>query len=341
MKRMILTTAAAAVCVLMMTGCGSVRGKSAVREAVPVRVVSIETTAGVGARSYVGTVRPSKSAVLSCGYPGTLVMMAVSEGDPVRKGDTIAVVESQTVKSTWQMAHATLRQAEDGYERLTQVHGTGSVADVKMVEIQTQLSKARAGAEAADKALEDCIVKAPFDGVVGEVFAEEGVDVSPAEPVVRLLDISAVEVEISVPEGEISSFAKGDAALVTVPALADRTFAARLGTKGMVASPLSHSYRCTLDPSESVPDLMPGMVCKVAFMDESKGVVIPASVVRTDTEGRYVWIVEGDLVRKRHVTLGGFSGTGVIVLDGLSEGEKVITEGVQKVSGGMKVRIVE
>ena len=263
--------------------------------------------------------------------------MNVSEGDFVRKGDVVAVVESQTVKSTWEMAHASLRQAEDGYSRLMQVHGKGGVADVKMVEVETQLSKARASAAAADKALEDCRIKAPFDGVVGDVSAEQGVEVSAMAPLVRLLDISSVEVKISVPESEIAGMSINDRAVVSVPALGEIRFPAVLESKGVSASPVSHTYACSMAPEAKVPGLMPGMVCKVTFEDESHAVCVPASVIRTDSDGRYVWVVEDGRVEKRHISSGGFSGKDVVVTSGLAEGDAVICEGIQKVSSGMYV----
>lgn len=326
---------------LLLGGC---RGKTDGRhgnEPVPVKVMQVENVSGVGASSYVGTVSPAKSTVLSCSYGGTLVSLRVSEGDRVRQGDTVCVVESQSVKSAWKLAHATLQQAEDGYRRLSMVHGSGSVADVKMVEMETQLSKARASAEAADKALADCTVKAPYDGVVGEVFVDQGVDISPVAPLVRILDISSVEIEISVPESEYSSHLEGDVATVSVPALDGMTFAARLRTRGLTASPVSHSYHFVLDPVSKVEGLMPGMVCKVVFEDSEQGIVIPASVVRTDVDGRYVWTVSDGKVKKVHVVPGGFSGDGVVIESGLSAGDRLIVEGAQKVSGGMSVREID
>lgn len=337
---MIPISAAVAVMALL-AGCKGKTDKAPGNEPVPVRVMQVEDVPGVGFRTYVGTVAPSKSSVLSSSYGGTLLTLRVSEGDKVMQGDTIGVVESQSVQSAWKLAHATLQQAEDGYRRVSQVHGSGSVADVKMVEIETQLSKARASAEAADKALEDCTVKAPYDGVVGDVFTEQGVELSPMTPLIRLLDISSVKIEISVPEGEYSAHAEGDVASVSVPALDGRTFTARLRTKGLTASAVSHAYRFVLEPVGQIAGLMPGMVCNVAFETSGTGIVIPASVVRTDATGRYVWTVQDGKVRKTYVVQDGFSGDGVVIASGLSSGDKVIVEGVQKVSGGMSVREIE
>ena len=339
MKRKILSPAIF-LPVLLLSACAG-RSGTEHHNPVPVRVVPVEKIADAASRNYVGTVRPAKSVVLSCPYSGTLVSLLADEGEEVKKGDTIAVVESPAVRSTWKMAHAALEQAEDGYSRLMQVHESGSVPDVKAVEVKTQLDRARASAEAADSALAGCTVRAPFDGVLGDVFAEEGVDLSPAEPLVRLLDISAVEIEIPVPEGEVGSLYSGQIARVSVPALSGLGFEATLVAKGLVASPVSHSYMCRLDPASAVQGLMPGMVCKVSFPDGGEGIVVPASAVRTDESGRYVWTVSENRVLKKYITVGGFSGRGVLVASGLSEGDLLITEGVQKVSGGMSVTVVE
>lgn len=342
MDRMILKTAAAVFLAMSVAGCAETDKAEDRHEAIPVKAISVGKQSGTGIRTYVGTVSPVKSAVISGNYPGTVVRIPVSQGDFVKKGELIAEIYSQSIVSSREMAHATLKQAEDGYARLSQVHGSGSVADVKMVEIETQLSKARAAAEAADKALEDCMIKAPFDGVIGETFIEQGVEVTAAAPIARLLDISSVEISFQVPENEISSIGKGSRFTVTVPAAGDMGFQASFKSKGIVASPFSHSYSCTAVPEARTPGLMPGMVCKISTAGTgTEGIVIPASVIRTDMEGRYVWLAEGQTVEKRYVTTGGFSGKGVIILEGLSEGDQVISEGIQKVSSGMKVRVIE
>lgn len=337
MPAAILAAAAA-----IIAGCSSGGEKGGQTEAIPVKTLTLQPTDGLSGRNYVGTVEASKTAVLSCSYSGTLKELWADVGDIVRKGDTIAVIESQNVISAKQMADAVLAQAEDGYRRLSQVHESGSVADVKMVEVRTQLDRARASAQAAQKALDDCTVKAPFDGVIGEVFAEQGVEMNAIEPLIRLMDISSVEIGFSVPEKEIGSISPGDRFSVEVPAMGGQGFQATVKSKGISASRLSHSYECTLSPSVPVKGLMPGMVCKVYDRtQEGSSIVIPASVVRTDGTGRYVWTVTPEnTVEKRYITAGGFSGKGIVVDSGLEEGDRVITEGTQKVSGGMKVKVI-
>ena len=306
-------------------------------------MMEITKTENAGTRSYVGTASAAKSAYLFCRYPGRLVRLHVEKGDFVQAGDVIAEVESQSVISSWQISRSMLEQAEDGYRRARQVYDAGSMPDVKMVEVETKLAQARASADAAEAAMEDCRIKAPFSGVIGEVFVSEGVELDVIDRLVQLLDISTVEIDFPVPEKELSEIRTGEEAHVSVPALGGKNIPVRVKNKGITASPLSHTYECIMVLDRHCPALKPGMVCKV-FMDTdaAEGFVIPASVVRTDGSGRYVWTVsDAGIVCKTHVSVSGFSGEGVVVGSGLSQGDRIISEGMQKVCTGMKVKTTE
>lgn len=339
MKKLIFVMAVLPVA----AGCGSrISGTSeSEREPVSVKVLEVSgTEASAYTLSYVGTAKAARTAVISSRHSGTLVSLNVRQGEKVSKGQVIAVIESQNVKSSYEMTRATLEQAEDGYRRAQQVYGTGSISDVKMVEVTTQLNQAKAAAAASEKALEDCTIKAPFDAYVSDVLADEGTEVDMFGGIARLMDISEVEVHFSVPETELGKLSCGDEVTIDIAATGATGIRGRVSSIGISASPLSHSYDCTVTPGERAAGLMPGMVCKI-FIDKDRlsGAVIPASVLQTGTEGRYLWVVEDGIVRKRIVKVGGFSGKGVLILDGLEEGDLVIVEGYRKVSSGMKVRI--
>ena len=326
--------------IVLLTSCA---GKTISRKTSEIPVKTIDVTFGeaCNTKSYVGVAEESKSTRISCKYPGQLVSLNVRKGDYVKAGSVIAVISSQTVQTTKQIADATLRQALDGYDRISKLHDSGSIADVKMIEIETQLAKAKAAAESADKAIEECSVKAPYSGVIGEVYVDEGVELSLLQDIVKIMDISSMEIHFSVPENELQMVSKGSPVSLDIPALGMERVDAAITSKGIAASPLSHTYKCSLKTKSPVSGLMPGMVCKV-YLGDSKGdaAIIPASTIRTDSQGRYVWTVKENIVHKTYVTPEGYSGQGVIIREGLSNGDKIITEGVQKVCSGMKVKIV-
>jgi len=319
--------------------CGP-RVKPAHTEPVTVKVVRVQARTEFQEASYVGRVEPVGSTTLLAPYSGTLVEFNVKEGQRVSKGQVLARVYSESVKAAYDAAKASLNQAQDGFDRLQKLKDGGAVAEVKIVEVETQLSQAKSAVNAARKAVEDGQVKAPFSGVAAGVQVQKGVQVTALQPLVQVLDNAGFNIHFPVPEAEMPRL-KTDAALeVEVPALG-KTFQARLTTKGVVASALSHSYDC-VGYVQKDPSLLPGMVCKVRVkVPGSTRILVPASALKVGEQGRYAWCVEDGRVVRKSITVGGYSGRNVVVEDGLAEGDFLIVEGARKVSTGMKVKMVE
>lgn len=328
----------------LICGCGENKKDVVVQKTngVTVKVLRTEKAYNTQVRSYVGEARASRSVVLTAPFPGTLEKLSVSVGDKVKSGKSIAKINSESVKNSYDMSMATLRQAEDGYSRILKVQQGGGVPEVKVVEVETGLAKARAAAESAKHALASCDIKAPFAGTVSEVFQHKGTEVSLAAPLVRIVDEKSVEINFPVPESELSTVQVGEKAVVDIPALGLEDLPATVHSKGVEADKLSHTYNCTLTLTGHADGLMSGMVCKVRLEgDTQDGFVVPADLVQTDRNGRYVWVVKDGVVEKRYVQIGAFSGRGVVVTEGLDDADMVISEGFQKVSTGMKVNVTE
>ena len=330
--------------VLMAVSCADRKNRKAtVKELACVGVMTVEPMGSQYYNVYVGEIDASGSAVISTNHSGTLDAINVQQGTKVKKGDVLAEVTSKNVIASYEISHATLKQAEDGYERVKKVHQSGTVADVKMVEIETQLAKARAAAKSSEQSLEECKIKAPFDGTVSEVLVEKGVHVGPGAPVLKLVDLSTIKIAIPVPEAEIGRIKIGQKALIDVPALNMTGIKAHVELKGVTAAFPSHTYKCTLVLDEKQTQLYPGMVCKVRLSEVSDAlrIRIPASAVEMDSNGRFVWTVKDGVVGRKYVTVDGYQEQGVIVSAGLEPGDKVVVKGAAKVSTGMKVNSVE
>lgn len=333
------------VCLALIAVSCADRGNRKVIEKEPINVgvLTVTPMSSQYYNVYVGEINASGSAVISTNHSGILKAINVQQGTHVNRGDVLAEVISKNVQASYDISHASLRQAEDGYERVKKVHESGTVPDVKLVEIETQLEKARAAAKSAEESLEECRIKAPFNGTVSEVFVEQGIQVNPGTAILKLVDLSTIEVSIPVPEGEIGRIKIGQKALIDVPALDITGIEAHVELKGVTAASPSHTYRCTLVPEKKQTNLYPGMVCKVRLSEvaESLRIRIPASAVEMDSNGRFVWVVNDGVVGRKYVTVDGYQEQGVIISSGLEPGDKVIVKGSAKVSTGMKVNSVE
>lgn len=310
---------------------------------VRVKVVAVAPANSICRNTYMGEAVPAREVTLAAPYPGTLKSLNVSKGSIVNGNDVLAVLSSQQVESAYSIAKADLDQARDAMDRINKVYNSGSVTEVQLKDIQTKLDKALATMASAEKAVEDCSIKAPYRGVVSEIYPSGGEDLNAGEKIMKVTDISDLKLEISVHENEIGSIRTGMTALVDIPALGIEKASARVCEKSVLSSSLAHSYLCSLKLDRARSGLMPGMAVKVRFesRDTESRIVIPASAVQIDSYGKYVWVSDSCVVYKRRIVPGGYSGKGVIVSEGLEEGDKVITEGYQKVSTGMKVTEVE
>lgn len=316
-----------------------------VTEKAPVRVkvLRAQMQPVQSTKTYVGRIESATDISIGSPFSAKLVEIKVKPGQKVRKGDILAELYSEHVETMFTSAQATVNQAQDAYDRLMKVKDNRSVSELKIVEVQTQLSKAQAALRSAGKSKEDCLVKAPVDGTVGEIKVKKGEDLSPMQTIVRLIDLETLELVIDIPEMELGLYDKGCGAEVVVPALGDNAIKARLTEKGVSSSVLGHSYKCRLSLSCSPEDLRPGMIGKARFdKEQQKAFVIPSSVIRRDDKGSYVWLVDDcGLVQKCRILTGDFSGSGVIVESGLQAGDMVVCEGMSKISTGMRVSITE
>lgn len=314
------------------------QGRSTEKQQIKVTVTEVTPQAVPDRFSFIGTVIPSRTASVSSPHSGKLVLIFVRKGDVVKSGQILAKVESQTAESAFKAAKASFEQARDAYDRASRVYPQGSISEIQYMEIKTRLAQAEAAMESASKSLEDCSVKAPYAGVVSAVYADEGEDLAISQRIASILDMNGLEIRIPVHENEIGNITQGCEALVDVPALGIESLKAKVISKNLISSALSHSYDCNLKLDRIPGELLPGMAVKVRFQAPGETtLVIPSSAVQLDRNGKFVWLYADGTVQKAYIKTGGYAGKGVIVSEGLSQGDKVITEGFQKVSAGMKV----
>ena len=313
-------------------------GGTAEERVIPVGVQLIDEVSGIVSNTYPGYLEEGQSVEMAFKYGGTLQQLNVKEGSEVKRGQVLARVSSAQMESTQRSAQATLEQAQDAYDRLKKVHDNGSLPEIKWREMVANLEKAQSAVDLANATLADNTLKAPFSGTVSALNAVLGENVAPLKPIMRLINIDGLTVNITVPENEIAKVKVGDDAEVIIPALGDRHYTGKVSEKSMTASLLTHSYPVKVLVDQPDADLTPGMIGKVVLQsDVSNGIIVPANAVLINQEGKFVWVVEDGRATRRNVVLAGYSGTGVIVSEGLQVGDKVIVEGYPKVSEGMKV----
>ena len=290
-------------------------------------------------RNYVGAVSSEVEIPLVFVYGGTLVELYVHNGQAVRQGDIIAKVDDTSAKSLHETALATLRQAQDGYERLKKVYDDGGISEVRWVQMETDLEKARQSEISTRKHLEQCTLYASQDGVISMDKHLVGENVSPMRTFCRIIDLRKMNVEFSVPEREIQFVKKGDVAFADIPSLGLKNIELEVVDKSIVANSFGHTYDVkTRVVSDNAKEILPGMVAKIRMTATAlSGIVIPSSCVQTVADGIAVWVVENGKTFRRNIVPSDFVKNGVIVKSGLNHGDTIVTAGYQKLYNGAKV----
>jgi multidrug efflux pump subunit AcrA (membrane-fusion protein) len=201
------------------------------------------------------------------------------------------------------------------------------------------LQAARARVTLARKALSDTVVRAPFAGLVAERTASTGDYVNRGQKVVTVVRIDPLRVMLTIPEQFVSAVAVGAPVSFEVDAYPGRQFT---GTIRYVSPALEANQRA-LTIEAVVPnatrELKPGLfaTARIEQPKRTPGVVIPAAAVQTSGGTSRVFVVTGEHVEERVVTVGQTLDANVEITNGLKAGERVATRNVSKLSDGAKV----
>ena len=334
-KTLLLTALSA----LVLMGCGNKKAqKQTFDPIIPVEISVIEQSNDNNLRNYVGTTKSEMELPVSFPLGGKLTGIYVKNGQHVKKGTVIARVDATSAKSIHDAALATLNQAEDGYNRLKQVHDEGGIPDVRWVQMETDLEKARQTEITARKHLNECTLIAPQEGFISMDKHTTGENMLPTTPFCRIIDMNKMIVEFSVPEKEIGIIQVGDKAEASFPGLNNLSKTLEIIDKSFVSNPMGHTYTIKAKVPVENKDILPGMVAKIKLsLSEASGIVVPSSCVLTMPEGADVWTVKNGKAYRRNIKVGGFVKNGVVVESGLESGDTIITVGYQKLYNGAKV----
>lgn len=333
-----------AIVAVSLTRCESSSEATTTAKIIPVKALTVGLSDEAKHRNYVGTAQESFALSLNFAVGGTVEQVLASEGQKVNKGQLLAVLSNSTTQNSYNMSQSTLKQAQDAYNRIEMLYKKGSLPEIKFVEMETDLAKAKAMEAISRKSLEDCKIYAPFTGMIAKRHIEEGQDAMMSTPAFKIVSIDDIDVKVSVPESEIGSIRTGQSATVTVSALDNKQYTGVVNMKGIEANSISHTYDITIRVTNSQSELMPGMVCKVFLQNggENRKIAIPNKAVQSTPDGqRFVWLADDTIASRRFITIGSLTDYGVTVETGLSEGDKVITEGYNKISEGMKISIIQ
>jgi membrane fusion protein (multidrug efflux system) len=335
--------------VLLLSGCGSSGASPAIPDspsgetaAIPVEVVNPLRGEMRATYSGTATLEAEADAEVVAKVQGELEKLLVEEGDPVRAGELLAVLDGRQLRLEVAQVEAELAKLDRDYRRQIELNAKGLVAAGAFEGLKYDLDTLRARRDLARLQLSYTEIRAPFAGLVAARNVRVGQTVQPGNAMFRITDPSPLKAQVFVPERELQRLRTGQPAAVQADAVAGRSFPARVSLVSPTVDARTATFKVTVEVDDANAVLKPGMFARVGIVFERKqeALQIPrVALVETDGE-RSVFVVHQGLARQRSVTTGLTDAGNIEITDGIGEGEQVVIVGQSGLKDGNKVRIV-
>ncbi len=304
--------------------------------------------------------------------------MAVKEGQVLARLDAsntdaslkLAEAQLRAAKTALEETKVVLAEAHLRLERTRRLvkDSVISQAELDRLQAETDSLEARLGRQreeelVAERSLavwtqmiEDTVIRAPFDGIVTTKDAQPGEMISPVTAgggftrtgIGTVVDMSSLEIEVDVNESYINRVRAGQEVEAILDAYPDWTIPAKVIAIVPTADRDRATVRVRIGFESLDPKILPDMGVKVAFRDEvqeqtsRRAVFIPRGALSKDEGRDVVFVVDGETVERRAVTVGADAeGDEALVLAGVSAGERVVVEGLAELVDGDRVEVRE
>lgn len=344
-----------------ISSCGSRGGNSAPGDApVPVNVITLAPEHVVYYDSYPAYISALKEVEIRGDVTGYVTGIYFEEGKAVRQGQKLYEIDRsrymasfEEAKANVEIAKANLDKATQDYDRYAELSRQDAIAKQKLDYAATELrnaklqvDKANAGQVKAKAELDYSLITAPFDGTIGISRVRLGTLISPGQTLLNTISSDdPVCADIEIGEKEYPRFRELE---TKDPATIDSSFrlimpdnspyplSGRIGIIDRAVNQQTGTIKVRLNFPNPGRRLIPGMNCKIKVKNELSGsvILIPSKAVVEQMGEFFVFLDKGDKAAQVKITPGVHIGDKVIVENGLSPGDEVVTDGIQKLRDG-------
>jgi membrane fusion protein (multidrug efflux system) len=331
-----------AALLLMVAVPQPVNAQAAPPVATPVEVQTVGVAPVVDSIHSVGTLKADQSIIVRPEVPGVIVRIPFVESTRVTQGAPLFKLDDTIARAELQQAEAALNLAQRNYDRAIELARTGAGATRARDEAQATFEANKAALALSRARLEKTTINAAFAGIAGLRKVDLGAYVTVGQDLVTLDAIDVVMAEFSVPERYLRFLAPGRAIEVEADALPGQKFAGQITALSPRIDPDGRSLAVRARVPNPDATLKPGLFARInVIVDQrAQAIVVPeqAIVSRGDQISVYR-VVDGKAVLTP-VKLGLRSFGRVEVIEGLAQGETIVTAGQLKLQDGSPIRVI-
>jgi RND family efflux transporter MFP subunit len=303
--------------------------KTEILTSIPVTVGEVTKEKLEDKLALIGTVSPYNEVTVASETQGKIIGVYFNIGDKVSAEKVLVKVDDEIKEATLLNAEANFEKAKKDLERYEELFKEGSITEVQLEVARLTYKQTESQYIIASRQLRDTRIVAPFSGVITGKLIDLGTVVSNATPIATLVNIAIVKIKVNVPEKDVFKIKVGDVADISTEVYPEEKFSGKIiniNSKGDE----SHTFPVEIQlPNNNVNPLKAGMFVNVNFGTVEKGesIVIPRIALVGSVKNPQVYVIENNIARLRDIIAGISMGEKLEVLNGLSIGEVVVTNG--------------
>ncbi len=308
----------------------------------PVVVHTVARSAWVDRIQALGTARANESVTLTAKTAETVARVNFSDGQQVEAGAVLVELTDRTEVAQLKEAQAAYVETEKQYERLGGLVKQGTVTQSQVDQQLGARDSARARMEAIRVRLSDRVITAPFAGVLGFRSVSPGTLVQPGAVISTLDDIRTIKLDFSVPETYLAALAVGQIIEARSAAYPDKPFSGVVSSLDSRVDPITRAIVVRAEIPNPERLLRPGMLLAVDVLNRPReSLTVPEVSLSALRDQMFVYRVGVDnIAAEASVKIGARRSGEVEVLEGLNEGDRVVTDGLVRMRKGASVTIV-
>lgn len=322
------------------SGGGQSFGGGGAERVVAQEVMLLEYGDRLGA---IGTAEALRSVVITPDVGGRLSALHVQSGDRIAAGDLIAEIDAEPQRLAVTRAEIALQDAQSRADRVARLRDSGTATEVQIDDAAIALRQAELDLQEAEFELSRRLITAPFAGSVGLIALEPGNQLDAGAEIARLDDRARLRINFEVPERLVGLIAAGDVFEISPLSRPDEMSEGVVRAVDARVSQDNRALRIEGEIDNADDLLRPGMAFRITVLLPGEDFpAIDPLTVQWDRQGSFVWAVgEDDTARRVGIEIVQRRDEAVLVRADLTEGDRVVLEGVQNLRPGASVTIAE
>lgn len=309
---------------------------------IPVEVMDVSRGTISAYYSNTATLEAVEEANIVSKVRGIIQEINVEEGDDVRAGQVIAKIEDDQYRIEAERAKATLDRMYNDFQRNKELFDKQLISAEVYENSRFEYEAQKSAYELAQLNYQHTSIKSPISGVISERMVKKGNMIGIDQQVFRVTDFDPIQAILYVPEHERSKIRKGQRAELLADAIPGQLFTGRVERISPTIDPTTGTFKVTVYMDQNQENLRPGMFgrVKIVYDTRENTKMIPKAAIISEDETQSVFVIKDSLAFRKNIRTGYINGTNIEVIDGLEDGEMVVTTGQGSLTDSTKVNIV-